>query len=520
MYVLFTDPSDSSPPPDQSSSLEASASISGDNPDTDGYTVTVEGSASKEIGPNGSVTFSGLETGNHQLELSGIADNCTVEGQNPRTVSVETGSTVSASYSVSCTSTTGSLEASASISGDNPDTDGYTVTVEGSASKEIGPNGSVTFSGLEAGSHQVELSDIAGNCTVDGSNPKTVSVTAGGTASASFDVSCEASGLSEVAVPSEGDWSDPTTILEPGPSGSWDSRFAGGAPSSVVKFNGTYYLYYIGASGDRDSDGGPAERSVGVATCPASGDPTDPNCWTKSPNNPILDWDNWNGGGINAEEDGWFGVSAYVDGGTLLVYASFLEQEGSNTVGSSLRLFTTTDGENLTDQGVVVDRHASWLPGGDAEAEITPAGVYEDESGTWHLWMPIGDIDPEHTNWSLVHVSGPARNSFNSGEVVRGLASRGSENRHSGGAVVLEGQPSGAKIGLAISEDMTPAPGGIDYLTFEDGDFGDHTLERTYDGFQGGQVAHYLDRQAGKWLLLDAQGEDDISAIRIQTSPL
>jgi hypothetical protein len=233
-----------------------------------------------------------------------------------------------------------------------------------------------------------------------------------------------------------------------------------------------------------------------------------------------LDWDNWNGGGINAEEDGWFGVSAYVDGGTLLVYASFLEQEGSNTVGSSLRLFTTTDGENLTDQGVVVDRHASWLPGGDAEAEITPAGVYEDESGTWHLWMPIGDIDPEHTNWSLVHVSGPARNSFNSGEVVRGLASRGSENRHSGGAVVLEGQPSGAKIGLAISEDMTPAPGGIDYLTFEDGDFGDHTLERTYDGFQGGQVAHYLDRQAGKWLLLDAQGEDDISAIRIQTSPL
>jgi len=104
--------------------------------------------------------------------------------------------------------------------------------------------------------------------------------------------------------------------------------------------------------------------------------------------------------------------------------------------------------------------------------------------------------------------------------VVREPVSRGSEIRHSGDAVVLEGQSSGAKVGLAVPEDMTPAPGGIDYLTFEGGDFGDHALARTYDGFQGGQVAHYLDRQTGQWLLLDRQGEDDVSAIRIQTSPL
>lgn len=129
---------------------------------------------------------------------------------------------------------------------------------------------------------------------------------------------------------------------------------------------------------------------------------------------PVLDWDNWNGGGSNAEDEGWVQAAAYVDGNTLLLYASFMSQQDSNTVGGPIRLFTSADGESFTDQGIVVDNAASWLPGGGPEAEAFPAGAYEDENGTWHLWFPPGD-NAGYKSWSLMHVSGSGRDSCGSG---------------------------------------------------------------------------------------------------------
>ena len=51
----------------------------------------------------------------------------------------------------------------------------------------------MSFSGLSDGDHQVELSRIQSNCSVDGENPRIVTVEASNTASTSFSVSCEAS---------------------------------------------------------------------------------------------------------------------------------------------------------------------------------------------------------------------------------------------------------------------------------------------------------------------------------------
>src|SRR5205823_1687635 len=70
--------------------------------------------------------------------------------------------------------------------------DGYTVTLDGGTSRSIGTNNSTTFSGLDAGSHTVTLSGVAGNCSVSGGDSKTVTVPAGGTATASFSISCMA----------------------------------------------------------------------------------------------------------------------------------------------------------------------------------------------------------------------------------------------------------------------------------------------------------------------------------------
>src|SRR5207247_5010448 len=102
---------------------------------------------------------------------AGLAGNCTVRGGASRTVAVPSGGTATVGYSVSCTTPPGDLTVTTSTAGSSLDPDGYTVTVDGSQSQPITINTStgVTFTGLTAGSHDVVLSGVAGNCTVSGS---------------------------------------------------------------------------------------------------------------------------------------------------------------------------------------------------------------------------------------------------------------------------------------------------------------------------------------------------------------
>src|SRR5207249_3133600 len=177
--------------------LAVTTNTTGSNLDPDGYTLTVDGGQSKAIGINNTVTISGLSPGDHSVQLNGVAQNCTVSGSNPRTVSITAGSTTTTTFTVSCaaTTTTGTLTVSNSTTGSNLDADGYTVTVSGSAgttSKTMATNGNVSFANIPAGSYQVTLSGAAANCTVTSANPQTANVPSGGTATTSFTVSCAA----------------------------------------------------------------------------------------------------------------------------------------------------------------------------------------------------------------------------------------------------------------------------------------------------------------------------------------
>jgi len=88
-------------------SLTVTASTTGSNLDPDGYIVSVDGgAASQPIATNGSVTFTG-PAGDHTVELSGVAANCTVGGANPRTVTVPAGGTASTTFAVSCAASAG-----------------------------------------------------------------------------------------------------------------------------------------------------------------------------------------------------------------------------------------------------------------------------------------------------------------------------------------------------------------------------------------------------------------------------
>src|SRR6266513_955055 len=173
--------------------LAVTVTTSGSNTPS-GYTVTVDGSSSQSVGAIGVATFLGLPSGSHTVLLSGVPSNCSVSGDNPRTVSLIAGLVAATTFTVGCTAppTTGSLSVTTATSGASGDVDpdGYSVTLDGTTSRAIGDNATTTFSGLAPGSHTVVLSGVAANCSVSGGTSRTVSVTAGSTASTSYSVSC------------------------------------------------------------------------------------------------------------------------------------------------------------------------------------------------------------------------------------------------------------------------------------------------------------------------------------------
>ena len=159
-------------------SLTVSTATSGPNAPS-GYTVTVDGSQSRSIGPSDTVTYTSLATGTHAVQLNGVPSNCTVSEANPQTVTVPPGGSATAAFTITCTQLTGSVTVTTSTSGGTPDSNGYTVTVTGGGSKAIGTNDSVTFQNLVTGSHTVTLSGIQSNCSVSGGASRPVTVNTG-----------------------------------------------------------------------------------------------------------------------------------------------------------------------------------------------------------------------------------------------------------------------------------------------------------------------------------------------------
>ncbi len=131
-----------------------------------------------------------VEEGSYTLELVHVADNCTVGGENPRTVQVSEGETVSVTFQVACTAD-GHIKVTVVTTGEDRD-DMYTLAFNGDdRTVLVGPNQFVLLS-LPAATYSVELRDVAANCSVAGANPVSVDVVPGDTVSTGFSVSCSA----------------------------------------------------------------------------------------------------------------------------------------------------------------------------------------------------------------------------------------------------------------------------------------------------------------------------------------
>src|SRR5438094_2517366 len=159
-----------------------------------GFTVWVDNSTSQPVPPNGVVTFNGLAAGDHEVALYGVPSNCAVstpsKGANdPQGATLLAGIAGASNFSLACGSW-GGLFVSVSTSGVDPDADGYTVTVDGSQSQQVGANDNVTFTLLYAANHTVALSGVAANCSVNGSPTQAFTVSVGQTAQMSFAATC------------------------------------------------------------------------------------------------------------------------------------------------------------------------------------------------------------------------------------------------------------------------------------------------------------------------------------------
>jgi WD40 repeat protein len=177
--------------------LRVAVATTGGDLDLDGYGLTVDGGPPHVVAGNGIVVITGLPPGQHELELSGVADNCAVSGPNPRSTTVTAGGTTEVPLAVACVAT--GVQISIATTGADRDPDGYAVAVDGGAPQAIGVNGTLAITRLSAGGHTVALSGAADNCAVGGENPRSVTISALETLPVSFAVTCGAtSGAVEV----------------------------------------------------------------------------------------------------------------------------------------------------------------------------------------------------------------------------------------------------------------------------------------------------------------------------------
>ena len=82
--------------------IEISVRTDGTALDTDGYRVRIDGVQAQAVAVNGAVTLSDISRGSHTVELTELAENCAVQGENPRTIVVPGAGTFSLSFVVSC----------------------------------------------------------------------------------------------------------------------------------------------------------------------------------------------------------------------------------------------------------------------------------------------------------------------------------------------------------------------------------------------------------------------------------
>jgi hypothetical protein len=82
--------------------IQVAVNTSGLDTNSDGFSVSVDGATLQFVDAGGTVTVNNLSEGSHSVRLSGLADNCRVEGANPRSVVVRSDGVAQVTFDVRC----------------------------------------------------------------------------------------------------------------------------------------------------------------------------------------------------------------------------------------------------------------------------------------------------------------------------------------------------------------------------------------------------------------------------------
>jgi hypothetical protein len=193
--VAFTITCTARPP--SAGSILVTTSTGGPDQDPNGYQFSIDGGQDRAIGVDDSETVSDLAPGEYTVQLSGVAENCSVADASEE-VTVAGGATASVAFEITCTAlapAVGSIRVTTTTTGPNQDADGYRFAIDEGSSRPIAVSATETVADISTGTHTVVLSGVAENCTVDDPS-KNVSVTAGETSEVAFAVTCRAAGPS------------------------------------------------------------------------------------------------------------------------------------------------------------------------------------------------------------------------------------------------------------------------------------------------------------------------------------
>jgi hypothetical protein len=228
--------------------LRLSAVTSGNGPDPDGYSACVDPASDDHggitcayggpfaIGVGRTATVA-VDTGGHSLQLNGVAANCAVAGDNPRTFVTPPGATVSVSLAVACSLPT--LHVTTTTTGSSLVPTAYGLCIDSgdwgcSSIATIGVNGAVTIP-VAPGAHEVELEGVAANCSVN-ANPQTVE--AGTATEVPFVITCVAAGAVRVTTTVTGIDLDPAYTVCVSSAGEGCAIWAGTTVSYPVTLFG------------------------------------------------------------------------------------------------------------------------------------------------------------------------------------------------------------------------------------------------------------------------------------------
>ena len=192
--------SDPSGPSD--GSLLVSTSMTGTDPDEDGYELVVDGDPVLRLDANGTKPLE-LDGGSHTLDLRGLDPHCTVEPTVPFEIQVDGGDPVPVDLEVDCPPT-GAIVTPRFTGIDIPTF--YRVAVDGVPENSVATTAPTTLTRLGPGEHTVELLIAAANCVPEGPSSKTVTVISGAFVPLDFEIRCTASsGVIEVVVDVDGE---------------------------------------------------------------------------------------------------------------------------------------------------------------------------------------------------------------------------------------------------------------------------------------------------------------------------